>query len=159
MATKTAWEHILDEPLVTEPGETPMKVDIDARFEGSVEQFIAWVNDTFKNPNDLTIRAVVGNSARPMPGPRTSEIDVPAVVSKPARQLVKTYGITEEQASALVGELSGFLTRCDRIGAIKRARLRMSDLGAGISMGLKEAKDFVESLLEEPSNADDEIPF
>ena len=35
----------------------------------------------------------------------------------------------------------------------------MSDLGAGISMGLKEAKDFVESLLEEPSNADDEIPF
>ena len=138
-----------------------MKVDIDARFEGSVEQFIAWVNDTFKNPNDLMVKAVVGNATRPMLGPRVSEIEVPAFVSKPARHLVKTYGIPEHDASNLVAELYGFLKQYNKIAAIKHARERMAHLGAGISLGLKEAKDFVEALPAEPPKpeADDEIPF
>jgi len=151
----------MDEPVVMEPGETPMKVDIDARFEGSVEQFITWVTNTFKNPSDMTVRAVVGNARGPMAGPRVSEIDVPVFVSKPARNLAQTYGISEHDASKLVGELYDFLKKYNKIGAIKHIRERMAHMGAGISLGLKEAKDFVEALpAEQPRpEADDEIPF
>lgn len=152
----------MDEPVVTEPGETPMKVDIDARFEGSVEQFITWVANTFKNPSDMTVRAVVGNSNRgPMAGPRVSEIEVPVFVSKPARNLAQTYGITEHDASKIVSELYDFLKKYNKIGAIKHIRERVVNMGAGISLGLKEAKDFVEALpAEQPRpEADDEIPF
>jgi ribosomal protein L7/L12 len=139
-----------------------MKVDIDARFEGSVEQFITWVNDTFKNPSGMWVRAVVGSAPRgSMVGPREYEIDVPASVSKPARNLAQTYCITEHDASKIVAELYDLLKKKDRLGAIKTLRERMTRVGytGRISLGLKEAKDFVDALTAEQPVTDDEIPF
>jgi hypothetical protein len=159
MASKTQWEHLLEDSGVMEPGEIPMKIDIDARFEGTVEQFVAWVNETFKNPNDMRVRAVIGNASRPMPGPRLSPIEVPNVIGKPARQLVQTYGIREDEAEQLVHEIRSF--KGDKIGAMKFLREKIAVMGAKMTMGLKEAKEFVYDLPAESlkPTPDDEIPF
>lgn len=152
MAEKTAWEHVLDEPVVLAPGERPMKVQMDARFDGSFEQFVAWMQETFKNPSDMRCRVVVGNFAlineivkeeKPEPkySPEAHKLQNIATGSK----------LTLREAEDVVKKTYQAMKSTGRLQAIKALR-------EATSLGLKEAKDFVESLPARKPE-DEEIPF
>jgi hypothetical protein len=150
MATKTVWEHIIGEPVASPPGETLMKSDIDARFEGTVEQFIAWVSETFKNPGDMRVKAVVGNSGCEVGEPRKP---THITLSADAKRLVQEHQVHEGDAEGLIKGIRAMVRKNNNIGAIKWLRERTK-------LGLKEAKDFVESLPKEPAGVgDEESPF
>ena len=148
MAEKTAWEHLLGEPVASPPGERPMKANLDARFDGSFKQFIEWMVETFKNPEDLRVRVIVGNF------PLVEEV-IPEhhVYSAEVHKLHAMPGVNLPLSTveALIKRLQK-MTRAgeSKIQIIKALRERTQ-------LGLKEAKDFVESL--PPGKDEDEIPF
>lgn len=153
MDGKTVWDHVLDEPVASPPGERPMKSHMDARFDGSFAQFIEWMNEVFKNPDSLRVRVIVGTV------PLREEI-VPServkTYSKEVRELNRVAGgrISLVEAEAVMVKIWKAMPHM-KIEAIKLVREHVSGIG------LKEAKDFVEALPEKPSNPDpeDEIPF
>jgi ribosomal protein L7/L12 len=153
---KTAWEHVLGEPVASPPGERPMKAQLDARFDGSFKQFCEWIQETFKNPDDLRVRVVVGNFDL-----REEVVVEHTTFSNEAQKLHALPGVAVAlslpQAEALLKAIRKVQrsTRGDsRIQAIKMLREKTH-------IGLKEAKDFIESLPPPPPGKDDEdeIPF
>jgi Ribosomal protein L7/L12 C-terminal domain len=154
MDGKTAWDHVLDEPVASPPGERPMKAEMDARFDGSFSQFVEWMNEVFKNPDGLRVRVIIGTV--PL---REEVIPMEKTYSKAARDLNRVAGhrISLVEAENVVASLypqGGVMM--NKIEAIKVVREKVS------GFGLKEAKDFVESLPDRPpriSSPSDEIPF
>jgi hypothetical protein len=152
MDKKTSWEHVLGEPVVHAPGERPMKASIDARFDGTFKEFVAWMEATFKNKDDLRVRANIGEFARDivMAAP-----DVERVFPEPVHRLVAiTQGrLSLQDANRIAYTASKTMSenRDNKVPAIKKVR---EDTG----LGLKDAKDFVEYLQEHPL-PEEEIPF
>lgn len=114
-----------------EPIGGTMKLSLRMKFDGSFEEFVTWMQNTFKDPSQLrlSVNVSIGDS----------ETEVP-----------------ESEESQVLGKLGGFiplkerdriLMECERhvgdgnkIAAIKCVRV-------GTGCGLKEAKDFVEEYL------------
>jgi len=151
MAEKTAWAHVLGEPVVMSPGERPMKTYLDARFDGTMREFIEWMTATFKNPDDLHVRAVIGNA----PIATAGEPVVHMVFSEQALKLSKLTlnRLSPEAAEDVVKKILkiAHAKESGKINAIKALR-EMTDVG------LKDAKDFVEAL-PPAEDEEEEIPF
>lgn len=149
MAEKTSWEHVLDEPVALPPGEHPMKVSMDARFDGSFLQFKAWMEEVFKNPDDMRVRVIVGTFGS-MPKEEIHE-RTPAVSKEAAKLSTMSHGLKPQDAEKLLGQICELIRADNKIGAIKYLR-------EGTHLGLKEAKDFVEAV---PAilTYEDDIPF
>lgn len=147
MAEKTAWERVLDEPVIHAPGERPMKAQVDARFDGSFKQLVEWMTQTFKNPDDMRVRVIVGNF------PMVNEVIPPPEpeYSPHAHKLKNLSGtkLSLAEAEDAIKKFQRIAKNDSKINAIKVCR-EVS------GMGLKEAKEFVEAL---PPYKDDEIPF
>ena len=139
---KTAWEHVLGEPVANPPGVTPMKVELDARFDGTFAQLKEWMNETFKNPDDLRVRVIVG--AVPL---RPGVFPAAAASEKTSFQTVeggKVVALTKppmprSDAEDLVSKVFQMVRGGNKIEAIRAFR-------DATRTGLKEAKDFVETL-------------
>lgn len=146
MAEKTAWERVLDEPVIHAPGERPMKAQVDARFDGSFKQLVEWMSQTFKNPDDMRVRVIVGNfpmvnEVIPTPEPE---------YSSHAHKLKNLAGtrLSLPEAEDAIKKIQRIAKKENKIGAIKACR-EVSGIG------LKEAKEFVEAL----PPYEEEIPF
>ncbi len=124
-----------------------MKATVDARFDGSFKQLVEWMNQTFKNPDDMRVRVIVGNF------PLVNEvIPAPEPSYSPEAHKLKNLSGTKlslAEAEDAVKKIQRIAKKENKIGAIKACR-EVS------GMGLKEAKEFVEAL---PPAPEDEIPF
>ena len=61
MAEKNAWQHVLDSEIGAEG--SPVRIDMNCAFEGLFLAFTQWINDVFKNPGFLPIKAIVEGGA------------------------------------------------------------------------------------------------
>jgi ribosomal protein L7/L12 len=150
MAEKTAWEHVLGEPVVAAPGERPMKAEVNAKFDGSMKDFVEWMAQTFKNPDDMRVQVTIGNFGS-------------AANVKPVEPIHRTFS---DQAQKLHKICGARISLAEAEDAIKKTQKVFKDAGKinaikalreVAQIGLKEAKDFVEAL--PPASEEDEIPF
>ncbi len=149
MDKKTSWEHVLGEPVVSAPGERTMKAQIEARFDGSFKQFAEWMETTFKNAADLRVRVIIGSF------PLVNEIiPTPKVHSEHAQKLaaISTAKLTYDEAEDVVAKVWRVCLKANKIAGIKELR-------EVTALGLKEAKEYVESLYANPPKVEDDIPF
>lgn len=123
-----------------------MKAQVDARFDGSFKQFCEWMAEVFKNPDDLRVRVIIGNfplvnEVIPKPEPE---------YSAEAHKLANMAGtrLSIQEADDVVRKCQK-AAKANKLAAIKALR-------EATSLGLKEAKDFVEAL---PPYKEEEIPF
>lgn len=128
-----------------------MKAEMDARFDGSFRQFIDWMEETFKAPDDMRVRVRIGAFAQELPAPPS-----PQVFSREALKLASISGVsgavlTGRQAEEIIGAIFKLTQSNQKINAIKLLREKSG-------LGLKEAKDFIEALPNKPT-FEEEIPF
>lgn len=154
---KTAWERVLDEPVINPPGVTPMKAELDARFDGTFIQLQEWMEQTFKNPGDLRVRVIVGGTPFASHVPET-KAPAPVRTIEGARLEHMTKhggdvdGLSRDEAEVVVRKVFEMKPLHNKLAAIKLVRERSKNLG------LKEAKDFVEQIdSDEPH--EENIPF
>jgi hypothetical protein len=146
MAEKTAWARVLDEPVIHAPGERAMKVQMDARFDGSFKQFVEWVTETFKNPDDLRVRVIVGTF------PLRDEV-VPEPEPEYSAEAIRLRNITGTKLS--LAEADALVRSIQRIASTQNKINAMKTLRDATNLALREAKEFVEAL----PPFKDEIPF
>lgn len=123
-----------------EPIGSTMKLSLRMNFDGSFEEFVTWMQSTFKDPSQLrlSVKVSIGDS----------EPEVP-----------------ESEVSQVLGRLGGYVSLGERDRIIMECMRHVGDrnkiaaikcVRVGTGCGLKEAKDFVEQhLWTEP----DAVPF
>lgn len=144
MAEKTAWDRVLEEPVVRPLGEPLMKAQMSVRFEGSYQQFCEWVRQVFRNPDDLMVHVTIGNA------PPSSV--TPPPVQEPGKGVLQLLGLCNRklslpEAESVIQSTLMTLNAGNKLDAIKAVR-------KATGLGLMEAKDFVEALQRA-----DELPF
>jgi hypothetical protein len=154
---RTAWEHVLEEPVVNHPGEYPMKAELDARFDGTFAQLITWMEQTFRNPGDLRLRVIVGGNVlrpeEPEPVRQVRTVEGAKLVKLLATRNIPAMKRGDvEDVIAKVWKMS---TGGDKVAAIRSLR-------EAARIGLADAKVFVEgfsTVALAPTPTDEDIPF
>lgn len=154
---KTAWERVLEEPVINPPGVIPMKAELDARFDGTFTQFQEWMEQTFKNPGDLRIRVIVGGT------PLASHVDAKPVALVRTREGAKLEqltkhggtapGVSRDEAEEIVRRVFETNPLQNKLASIKFVR----EITRGL--GLKDAKDFIETVDSVKPHPEEDIPF
>jgi ribosomal protein L7/L12 len=149
-AEKTAWEHVLGEPVVAAPGERPMKAEVNAKFDGSMKDFVEWMAQTFKNPDDMRVRVVIGSFAADEAPAKAVEHKTYSELTQKLHKMSKAAGgnLKLDETEDAITKIKVIAHQNGKINAIKWLR-------EAASIGLKEAKDFVEAL----PPYEEEIPF
>jgi len=149
------WDRLSDDPLeeveVTVNGETKriMKAEIYVKFEGTYEELLAWAPTVFKDPTKIPVRVQFGEGQAPKEAPHKKAASEPPLF-RPSDELTGRYmrlrsasGYPETDNLNQISNLIEILRAGDKINAIKAVRLYTG-------LDLKEAKDFVEALAEDP---------
>ena len=174
----TLWERLDADPFeeveITLNGKTQtiMKAELNIKFEGTYEELLVWAEETFKNPEGLQVRVQFGDAKAALMNevPRAADpVFEPGLRSGVSRrtftafsQLIGPQSWTNlptldlnRREDALAGIVQSMRAGV-KINAIKKVR-------EYTQCGLKEAKDFVESIEMAPAlplaGSDEEIPF
>jgi len=164
------WDQLDQDPFeeveVTLNGKTEktMKAELSIKFEGTYAELLVWAEETFKNPGNLHVLVQIGGGkAAPYGSVRRnnptvevefepgylSGVSVPtfaaytALMGHPSWMNldVRTLETFERQLLAIAPHVLGG----NKINAIK-------DVRSNTKCGLKEAKDFVESMEWAPAS-------
>lgn len=135
----TVYDHLRDETGVETvlTGRPPKKGNVSIEYTGTVADFMAWLETTFKDYKDLPIHVRTWTPEGPAT-PVGTEERYPAFRAEIADLATRGH-ITTERVEAAFGDILTMVRSEQKINAIKEAR-------ALAQIGLKEAKDWVEAI-------------
>lgn len=133
----SAYDHLRDDTGVETAltGRPPKKGTVTIEFIGTVADFQAWLEATFKDYKDMPIQVRSWSEEAPVP----ERLKTPTPYRTVLDSLATLTGLPIEQIDSEFGPVMDFIRTGQKIEAIKRVR-------TFTGLGLKEAKDWVEAV-------------